>query len=141
MPATAQIPVLEAIVEKQRIAAKLLDGVATTFHAVFVHEHDDILEVGSEHVRLVTGHFGIEQQRLAVGYKTRRRLVTAQQEAVDGAGLERYPRERIATLRPASRSSRANFSTTGVLPVPPTVRLPMAMTWTPRVESRRMRTL
>jgi len=42
-------------------------------------------------------------------------------------------------LRPASRSSRANFSTTGVLPVPPTVRLPMAMTWTPRVLSRKMR--
>ena len=45
----------------------------------------------------------------------------------------------MATLRPWSRSSRANFSTTGVLPVPPTVRLPMAMTCTPRVESRRMR--
>src|SRR5688572_32714296 len=28
----------------------------------------------------------------------------------NGAGLERYPRERMATLRPASRSSRANFS-------------------------------
>src|SRR5581483_2404228 len=44
----------------------------------------------------------------------------------------------MATLRPSSRNSRANFSTTGVLPVPPTVRLPMAMTCTPSVESRRI---
>jgi len=32
----------------------------------------------------------------------------------------------MATTRPCSFNSRANFSTTGVLPVPPTVRLPIA---------------
>src|ERR1043166_9415697 len=45
----------------------------------------------------------------------------------------------MATCRPWSCSSRANFSTTGVLPVPPTVKLPIAMTWTPSVESRKIR--
>ncbi len=35
-----------------------------------------------------------------------------------------YPRERIAGRQPSKRSRRARSSTSGVLPVPPNVRLP-----------------
>ena len=44
----------------------------------------------------------------------------------------------MATLRPAFCSSRAKTSTTGVLPVPPTVRLPTLMTWQPSVWWRKI---
>ena len=42
------------------------------------------------------------------------------------------PRERMATLRPRSRRDLARSSTTGVLPVPPTVILPTETTRVPR---------
>ena len=38
----AQIPVLKAVVEQQRIATELFDGVAAALHAIPIHEHDDI---------------------------------------------------------------------------------------------------
>jgi hypothetical protein len=62
MPATAQSPVLETVVEQQRVAAEFFNRVTPAFHAVLVHQHDDILEIRREHVGFVAGHFGIEQQ-------------------------------------------------------------------------------
>ena len=39
-----------------------------------------------------------------------------------------WPRERMTTRRPASRSARTSQSVVGVLPVPPETRLPIEMT-------------
>ena len=83
-PAT-EFPVLKAIVQEQRVAAESLDGVATAFHAVLVHQHDDVSQVRGEHVGLVTGGFGVEQQGFAVGNNARRRAVLAEEKFVDQA--------------------------------------------------------
>src|ERR1017187_7531006 len=82
LPSPLELPVLKPVVEQQRIASELLNGVTTTLDAVFIHQHHHILEVGGEHVGLVTGHFGIEQQRLAIRYDPRRRGVGAEKEFI-----------------------------------------------------------
>src|SRR5438093_377248 len=51
--ATGQLPILEPVVQQQRVAPELLNRVAARLHTVFVHEHDDVAEVGRQHVRLV----------------------------------------------------------------------------------------
>ena len=84
-PPTGELPVLEAIVEQERVAAELLNRVAAALHAVLVHQHDHVLEIRREHVGLVTGGFGIEQQRFAVRDDARRRGVRAQENAVEQA--------------------------------------------------------
>ncbi len=89
VPAAAQIPVLKAVVEQQRVAAEFFNRVTPALHAVLVHQHDDVLEIRREHVRFVAGHFGIEQQRFAVGDDARRRLVFAQQDFVQQPTVER----------------------------------------------------
>ena len=94
LPAAGQFPILEAVVQQQRVAAEFLDGVTAALDAVFVHQHDDVLEVGSEHVRLVAGHFGIEQERFAVGDDAGRSAVLAEEILFrsiwwKGCGLER----------------------------------------------------
>ena len=72
-PAAAQFPILKAVVEQQGVAAEFFDRVTAGFHAVFVHENDDVLEIGREHVGFVAGGFGIEQERFAIGNNARRR--------------------------------------------------------------------
>ena len=94
VPAAAQIPVLKPVIEQQRVAAEFFNRVTPAFHPVLVHEHDDVLEIRREHVGLVAGHFGIEQQRFAVGHDAWRRLVLAHENLVQqltwiGTGLER----------------------------------------------------
>ncbi|MEI9864975.1 MAG: hypothetical protein WDN00_10550 [Limisphaerales bacterium] len=79
MTAAAQMPVLKTVVEHQRVAAEFFNRVTPAFHAVLVHEHDDILEVRRQHVRFVAGHLGVEQERFAIGHDARRRLVLAQE--------------------------------------------------------------
>ena len=59
LPPAPQFPVLEPVVEQERVTAEFLDGVAAALDAVLVHQHHDVLEVGCEHVRFVAGHFRI----------------------------------------------------------------------------------
>ena len=82
LPPAAEFPVLEPVVEQQRVAAEFLDGVTAALDPVLVHQHDHILEVGGEHVGLVARHLGIQQQRFAVGNHARRRGVIAEEEFV-----------------------------------------------------------
>ena len=72
-----KFPVLKTIIEQQRVAAEFFNGVSAAFHAVFVHQHDDVFEIGREHVRLVAGGFGIEHKDFAIGNDARRRAVAA----------------------------------------------------------------
>src|SRR5262245_29310674 len=37
-----QLPVLESIIEQERVTAEFLDGVAPAFHPILVHEHDHV---------------------------------------------------------------------------------------------------
>ena len=46
----------------KRVAAKFFDRITAAFYAVLVHQHHDVFEIRSQHVRFVTGHFRIEQQ-------------------------------------------------------------------------------
>ena len=87
--AAAQMPVLKTVVEQQRVAAEFFNRVTPALHAVLVHQHDDVLEVGRQHVRFVAGHFGIQQQRFAVGHDARRRLVIAQQNFIEDPVVQR----------------------------------------------------
>ena len=75
-------PILKTIVEQQRVAAEFFYRITPAFHAVLVHEHDDIPEIGRQHVGFVAGHFRIEQQRFAVGNHARRGLVFAQEDFI-----------------------------------------------------------
>ncbi|MCG3148560.1 MAG: hypothetical protein PCFJNLEI_02004 [Verrucomicrobiae bacterium] len=59
--------VLEPVVEEEGVAAEPGDGVAAGLYSVFVHEDDDVLEVGGEHVGFVAGLFAVEEEGLAVG--------------------------------------------------------------------------
>ena len=54
-PSSGEFPILEPVVEEEGIAAELLDRVPTAFDAVFVDQDDDVLEVGREHVRFISG--------------------------------------------------------------------------------------
>ena len=76
----AQFPVLKTIVQQQGVAAELLDGVAAALDAVLVHQHDHVLEIGGQHVGLVAGHLGVQQQGFAVGDDARRGGVVAEQD-------------------------------------------------------------
>ena len=89
VPPPAQIPVLKAVVQQQRVAAEFFNRVTPALDAVLVHQHDHVLEIGREHVRLVAGHLGIEQQRFAVGHHARRGGVVAEEELVQQPLVER----------------------------------------------------
>ncbi len=65
--------ILKAVIEQQRVGLKFLDRILAGFDAILVHQHDDVLEIGREHVRLVAGLVRIEQQRFAVADDARRR--------------------------------------------------------------------
>ncbi len=82
LAASAQFPVLKAVVQQEGVAAEFLDGVTAALDAVFVHEHDDVLEIGGEHVGFVTGHFGIQQKRFAIRDHAGRGGVVAEQDFV-----------------------------------------------------------
>ena len=83
VPPPAQIPILETVVEQQGVATEFFDRITSALHAVLVHEHDHVLEIGREHVRFVAGHLRIEQQGFAVRHHARRGLVLAQQDFVE----------------------------------------------------------
>ena len=59
--------VLEAVVEEKCVAAEAGDGVPARFDAVFVHEDDDVFEVGGKHVGFVAGLGAVEEEGAAVG--------------------------------------------------------------------------
>jgi hypothetical protein len=46
--------ILKSVVEQQCIDLPFVDGEPATFHPVFIHEHDYILQVVSKHVGLVS---------------------------------------------------------------------------------------
>ena len=80
-PPPAELPVLKTVIEEQRVAAELLDRVTTALHTVLVHEHDDVLEVGREHIGFVAGHFGVEQERFTIGNDAGRRSTSPREWA------------------------------------------------------------
>ena len=45
----------------------MLHGIATGFDPVFVDQYHHISQVGRQHVGLIAGRLGVEQQRLAIG--------------------------------------------------------------------------
>ena len=89
LPPAAEFPVLKPVVEQQRVAAELLDRVTAALDAVLVHQHHHVLEIRGEHVRLVAGHLGIQQQRFAVRHDARRRGVVPEEELVQQPLVER----------------------------------------------------
>ena len=134
--AVAEAEVLKAVVEKEGIGLVVSDGVAGGFDAVGVHKDSDAWEVAGEHEGLVAGLSGIEENRFSVGNNAGGEGVRpgrnlSAKRVRRGLGTLLYPRLRMATRRPASWRDRASFSTTGVFPVPPTVRLPTLITITP----------
>src|SRR5580704_9222472 len=54
--------VLKTVVEKERVATILGEGVATAFDAILVDKHHHVFEIGSEHVWLVAGLPTVKQQ-------------------------------------------------------------------------------
>src|SRR5208283_2612095 len=64
--AALQGEVLKPVIEEKRIAAEFRNGVAPALDTVFVHQDDDIAEVGGQHVGFVAGLLAIEQQRPSV---------------------------------------------------------------------------
>ena len=67
-----QPEVLEPVVEDERVGVVFLDGVEAGFHAVLVDQHDHVLQVCREHVRLVARGKRVQEQVFAVGNDTRR---------------------------------------------------------------------
>ena len=65
--AVLHVEELHAVVEQQRVAAHLVDGVDAAAHAVLAHQHDHVFQIARQHVRLVAGHPGVEQHRFPVG--------------------------------------------------------------------------
>ena len=59
-PASPQLPILEAVVEKQSVTAKLFDGKASGLDPVFIDQDHDIPKIRRQHVRFITGTFGVE---------------------------------------------------------------------------------
>ncbi len=78
----ASFQVLEAVVEQKGVAAEILDGVTAALDAVFVHQHHDVPEIGSEHVGFVAGRLGIEQEGFSVRDQAGRSAVLAQEQFV-----------------------------------------------------------
>src|SRR5947208_16646025 len=62
------VEILETVLEQKRVGLQLLNGEDAAFDPVLVHENYDVLEMVREHVGLVAGRKGIEEERLAVGY-------------------------------------------------------------------------
>ena len=62
-----QMEILQTVVEEQRVGLQFFDGEEPAFHPVLVHEHDHVLQIIRQHVRLVAGGQRIEQKGLAVG--------------------------------------------------------------------------
>ena len=59
--AAFQGEVLKPVIEEKRIAAEFRDGVATALDTVFVHQNDDVTEIGGQHVRFVASLLAVEQ--------------------------------------------------------------------------------
>ncbi len=64
--------ILKPVVEHQCVATQLANGIFSRFHAVFIHQHGDIGQVGRQHIGFVPGQIGIEQQTLAIGHHARK---------------------------------------------------------------------
>ncbi len=69
-----ELEVLQAVVEQQHIRAEFADGVGAGLHAVAVHHHGHAFAVLRQHVGLVTGHIGVEQNAFAIRDDARQRL-------------------------------------------------------------------
>ena len=57
-----EMEILKSIIEQQRIYLPFIDGEPAAFYPVFVHQHDYVLQIVREHVRLVACDQGVEQQ-------------------------------------------------------------------------------
>ena len=57
-----EMQILKPIIEQQRIDLPFIDSEPPAFDPVLVHQHDYVLQVVREHVRLVTRDQRVEQQ-------------------------------------------------------------------------------
>jgi hypothetical protein len=90
--AAGELPVLEAVVEQQGVAAEVLHGIATGFDPVLVDQNHHISQVGCQHVGFIASSLRVEQQRLAIRDNAGRGGVFSEQDLVeetfrDGLGL------------------------------------------------------
>ena len=79
-PTAGKFPVLESVIQQQGVTAEFLDGVSAGLHSVFVHQYDNIFEIGGEHIGLVAGILRIEQQVFCIGNHAGRRVVFLKQQ-------------------------------------------------------------
>ena len=68
------VEILHAVVEDEHVGLEIRDRDAAGARAVFVNEHGHIAEAACEHVRLVAGPRGIEQQLFPVMHDARLEL-------------------------------------------------------------------
>jgi len=113
LTAPGQFPVLKPVVEQERVAAEVFNGVTAALDAVFIHHHHHVLEVGGEHVGS-SRRFRIEQERFSRPKPNGAGAVSPEKQFVqkhlaDGSGLDRQPRERMATVPPVLQFARKFF--------------------------------
>src|ERR1051325_279369 len=62
-----QVKILKSIIEQECIHFPFVNGEPATFHPIFVHEYDHILQIMGEHIRFVSRCEGVEQQGFSIG--------------------------------------------------------------------------
>ena len=55
LQAMAQMKILHAVIEDECVDAHVTDGVQCALDAVFVHQHNHVLQTAREHVRFIAG--------------------------------------------------------------------------------------
>src|SRR5450432_149270 len=93
-----QMQVLQAIIEQKCIGSHLANCVQPALHAVLVDQDNHILQVMREHVRLVAGGKGIQQERLPIGNNPRR-IGGSPAEPIEPAALGRFRDALVATAQ------------------------------------------
>jgi hypothetical protein len=48
-----EMQILKSVVEQQRIHLPFIDREPSAFYAIFVHQHDYVLQIVCEHIRLI----------------------------------------------------------------------------------------
>ena len=74
-----EVQILQSVIQQERIDFPFIDGYKTALDAIFIHEHDHVLQIVRQHVRLIAGSARIQQQRFAVGHNAWRIGVSSAQ--------------------------------------------------------------
>ena len=59
--------ILQSVIEQKGVGFHFTDSEKPALHAIFVHEHDHVLQILREHVRFVAGLQRIEKKIFAIG--------------------------------------------------------------------------